>query len=115
VNENSPIEYKLRVAKRARRLSLRYDHRGLHIITPRSISDRQAQDLISKHKVWIRKQQDDYATTATRKLHDGIELEIFGDREKVRYVLEENISKVTESGEHLLVKASAGEHEKGKT
>jgi len=112
VKENSPIEYKLKVSKQARRLSLRYDHRGLHIISPRSISKHQAQELIRKHLAWVLKQQTHYAQISVQKLYDGAEVDIFGDREKIRYVLEENSAKVAESGEHLVVKAAAGEHQK---
>ena len=111
MNPQYNIDYKLRVSKKAKRLSLRFDHHGLRIVSPRQITDKQAQDLISRNYQWIIDQQQSFESQK-RTLGDGAEVEIFGDKDKIRYELAEASSKVTENGEFLIVKAPAGQHDK---
>lgn len=100
-------QYRVKISKLARRVSLRVNAKGeLVIVTPRHISDRTVQGLLTEHKDWI----DRAMAKLPREdfLADGNTIVIFGEESIIRYVqaMPGQKSQITEYGPELRIIAT---------
>lgn len=100
----------VRISNRARRISLKITPRGeLVIVSPRTLSTRRIDQLLQEYAGWISKHKRKVPEV---KLHDGAEISIYGDNEKIVYA--ESAGKrhtIEDSDAGLIVRAEIGEHE----
>lgn len=106
------LDYKIKITKRARRISLKIDEEGLTIVSPTPLLAHHANAIIAKHQEWI--------TTTLAKanntsfsgilLRNGSNLSLLGKTYQLSWLTNPTKPRVGRLDHMILVNAPAGQH-----